>query len=452
MSSDPEDRDHNFNDFFTKFGYNIINLVTGIIMKEKDKTRLRELGVQLAEIASLPIQDKNKKLWIAMNDLRAARPLVNTRDYPYFILEYRDELHTTIEDPFLKDIEQTLLLRIYEWNHLRTDRVIEPFIDCPVVYSDSRFGTEGYRPGTDNVSREYLNTAKHYEQVIFPDDDIESKIKIPVVEYNKNATMERFGLLSGIFSGIIPVKLSGQSRFACTPMDDIITWTGIGNAFVYMAEEPDFMHKLVSRYMEAQISRIKQYESLGILSSNNSSKNIGNNCPGFTSQLPVPTESGIGAKINDIWGDNADQIMTSVSPEMTKEFCFDHEEEWAGMFKLYSYGCCEKLDNKLGILKKSFPNLRKVSSSPFNDLEKTAEQLGAEFVISFKPNSAYLAGEKTEMELLRKEIEHGCILAKKYNLNLVFNMKTMITLNEEPQRLWNWCTMAMDTVKKYFGD
>ena len=421
-------------------------------MKEKEKTRLRELGAQLAEISSKPIQEKNKKLWIAMNDLHAERPLVNTRDYPYFILAYNDELQTTIDDPFLKDIEQTLLLRIYEWNHMPTDRVVEPFIECPVVYSDSGFGIEGYRPGTDTVSREYLNTARHYEPVIFPGDDIEKKIKIPIIGYDKNATIERLDLLNNIFKGITQIKLSGWSRFACAPMDNIITWTGIDNAFIYMADEPDFMHKLVSRYMEAQISKIKQYEALGILTSNNSSKNIGNNCPGFTSQLPAPTESGIGAKINDIWGDSADQIMTSVSPEMTKEFCFDHEKEWARQFRLYSYGCCERLDNKIGLLKESFPNLRKVSSSPFNDLEKTAEQLGSKYVISFKPNSAYLAGEKPETELLRKELERGCTLAKKYNLNLVFNMKTMITLNEEPQRLWNWCSMAMDTVKKYFGD
>ena len=251
-------------------------------------------------------------------------------------------------------------------------------------------------------------------------------------EYDEKTTMERYNLLTEIFHGIIPVKLFGSCRFKCTPMDQVISLTGIDAAMIYLAEEPNFIHELLDRYIETEISRIKQYEKLGIISSNNSFKAVGSNCPGYTSELPPSPESGIGAKIGDIWGENADQIMTAVSPAMTKEFCFDHEKVWAEQFKLHSYGCCERLDNKLDLLKAAFPNLRKVSSSPYSDLEKAAEQLGNKYVISFKPNSTYLAAEKPEMGLLRQELIHGCRLAEKYNLNLVFNMKTMISLNNEP--------------------
>jgi hypothetical protein len=263
--------------------------------------------------------------------------------------------------------------------------------------------------------------------------------------------MKRLDLLNEIFSGIMPVKLFGCSHFRCTPMDDIITWVGIDNAMSDMALEPDFIHALLDRYMEAQMARIKQYEKLGILSSNNNYKNIGNNCPGYTSLLPQPTESGIGAKIGDIWGENADQIMTAVSPEMTNEYSFEHEKIWAKQFKLHSYGCCERLDNKLDFLTKAFPNLRKVSSSPFSDLDKAAQELGNRYVISFKPNSVYLAGDKPQFELLREELIHACELAEKHKLNLVINMKTIVTLNNEPQRLWKWCDMAMEMIHAHFG-
>ena len=105
--------------------------------------RLRELAKKVAEIAADPVQERNRKMWTAMNDLKAVRPLVHVRDYYYYLLEYKDEMRTIIEDPFLKGIEQILLLRIYEWNHLRVDRVIEPFIECPVVFTDSEFGLGG---------------------------------------------------------------------------------------------------------------------------------------------------------------------------------------------------------------------------------------------------------------------------------------------------------------------
>ena len=420
-------------------------------LKSEDKQRLRELAKKTAEIAADPVQEKNRKNWIAMNDLKPVRPLVHVRDYPYFLLEYQDEMRATIEDPFLKDIEQTLLLRIYEWNHIRVDRVIEPFIECPVVFTDSEFGLSGFEFALGNVDKEFYDTAKHWEEQIKSPGDIE-KIKIPVVEYNEDTTREHLNLLQDIFAGIMPVRLFGRSHFRCTPMDDLITWTGIDKMMNFMVEEPEFVHALLDRYVDAQISRINQYEKLGILSSNNYFRDIGNNCPGYTSLLPVPTESGIGAKIGDIWGENADQIMTAVSPAMTKEFAFDHEKIWARQFRLHSYGCCERLDNKFGLLTEAFPTLRKVSSSPFSSLDKAAEFLGNRYVISFKPNSVFLTGDVPQFDLLEKEFIHACKLAEKHSLQLVFNMKTIVTLNNEPQRLWKWCDMAMELIQAHFGE
>ena len=418
-------------------------------MKAEDKERLRELAKKAAEIAADPVQEQKRKMWIAMNDLQPVRPLVYARDYYYYLLDYKDEMKATIEDPFLKEIEETLLLRIYEWNHLRVDRVTEPFIECPVVFTDSGFGLGGYQPVKRSVDREYFKKAIVWEKDIKTPDDVE-KIKDPIVEYDEKTTMERLNLLKEIFHDIIPVKLFGRSNFGCMPMDDIVAWMGIDEAMIAMADEPEFMHALLDRYMGAHISRIKQYEKLGILSSNNY-KDIGNNCPGYTSQLPLPTESGIGAKIADIWGDSQDQIMTSVSPAMTNEFSFEHEKVWARQFKMYSYGCCERLDNKLDLLTKAFPNLRQVSSSPYSNLDIAAEKLGSRYVINFKPNSNYLAGGRPRFDLLRDEIIHACKIAEKHNLNLVINMKTIVTLDNEPQRLWQWCDMAMELVSAHFG-
>jgi hypothetical protein len=421
-------------------------------MKTEDKARLRKLAKQVAEIAADPVNEQNKKLWVAVNGLKAPRPLVYVRDYPVFLLQYKDELQTTIEDEFLKGIELQMLIKIYEWNHLRVDRVVENLVECPAVFTDSGFGIEGYSNlASNNVEKEFYDTAKHFDPQIITPDDIE-KIKTPVVEYDEAATMDRLNMLKETIGDIIPVKLFGRCHFRCVPMDDIITWMGIDQVMNNLALEPEFMHSVIERYMEAQMSRIKQYESLGLISSNNNSKNIGNNCAGWTDELPPPTETGIGATIGDIWGENADQIMTAVSPAMTEDFSFEHEKAWARQFKLHSYGCCERLDHKLDLLTAAFPNLRKVTASPFNNLNRTVEQLGDRYVISFKPHSVYLAGDQPNFDILRGEIVHVCELAQKQRLNIVLNMKTLITLNNEPQRLWRWCDMATEIVKDYFGD
>lgn len=418
-------------------------------MLKQEIARLQELAKQIREIAELPIQEKNRKLWTAVNDLQMIRPVIHVRDYPHYLIQYGDELTTTIEDEFLKKIELDLLVRIYEWKHLRCDRVVEPTVKCPAVYKDSGFGIEasgGDR--SDFIEGGEYNEARHFESQITCEADLK-KIKTPVVEYCEESTLRRHGLLREIFGDILQVKLFGRNNFRCAPMDDILTWMGISEGMFKLALEPELVHQAMELYINASIDRIRQYEHLGLLSSNNGFENIGNNCIGYTSDLPPATESGIGAKIADIWGHSADQIMTCVSPDMTNEFSFDHEKRWAGLFRLYSYGCCERLDNKLDFLTESFPNLRKVSCSPFSDLESMMEQLGDRYVISFKPNSTYLAHESAGFDYLRKEMATALDLSRKYKVNLVVNMKTLLSLNGDPTRLWKWCDMASDMISNY---
>ena len=421
------------------------------MINSEDRARLRELGTKIAETAFLPEQERNRALWRSINDLKPTRPLIHVRDCPLYMLEFEDELTPVIQDAFLRSIEQSLLLQIYEWNHLRCDRVIEPHIECPVVFSDTGFGIDGDKQAVIAAHKDQFRSSIHYEQRIFSVDDVE-KIKTPTVTYDEEATMQRLELLTEIFDGILPVKLFGRSQFNCTPLDDIMTWTGIDQGMLFLGLEPEIMHRAAQRYIEAQIARIKQYEALGILSSNNAFKNVGNNCIGYTSLLPEPPQSGVGAKIHDIWGESCDQIMTCVSPEMSEEFSFAYEAKWAEQFPLYSYGCCEKLDNKLSPLMRYFPNLRKLSCSPYSNFESIVEQTENKSVVSFKPNSNYLAlGSKPDMDYLEKEIKEACRLAEKYGANIVINMKTLITLQSEPWRLWKWCDMAKEVVEAHFG-
>ncbi len=419
-------------------------------MPNKDIYRIRELARQVREIAELPVQQTNIKLWQSVNDLNMIRPVIYVRDYPLYLIRYEDELTTTLEDPELKKLELDLLLRIYEWKHLRCDRVIEPTIKCHAVVEDSLYGIEATTSvaETSFVQGEEYNKAKHFEPQIRTEDDL-SLIKTPVVSYDEDATMKKFHEMQEIFDGILEVKLFGKAYFHCVLWDDLLTWMGLNEGLYNFALEPDLMHKAAQIYIDACITRVKQYESLGILSSNNGAENIGHNGLGFTTKLPPPPPSGIGAKLSDIWGQNSDQILTSVSPAMSEEFAFAYEKKWANLFGLHSYGCCERLDHKINELKVSFGNLRKISVSPYSRLEEAMEKIGSDYVAAFKPNSNYLVGDTWEKETLRKELINVCGLARKYNSNVEIDMKTLISLNGEPQRLWEWCDMAADIVSNY---
>ncbi len=47
-----------------------------IVMRKRDKQTLRELGREVARIASLPIQEKRKSMWARLNGLDAVKPMV----------------------------------------------------------------------------------------------------------------------------------------------------------------------------------------------------------------------------------------------------------------------------------------------------------------------------------------------------------------------------------------
>ncbi len=417
-------------------------------IRNEDALRLRELGRRLAEIAADPRQEKHRRIWTALNDGRMTTPAVLVRDYPVYLLERGDELQATSRDPFLATVEADLLLKLYEWQHLRCHRVIEPYLNCQAAITDTGFGIQVSSPGADLINKvgsKEIATARHFDRILASEEDL-AMIKEPVITHDEAETGRRLELMHDIFDGIIDVKLHGADYFQYVPWDDLLSWMGIEEGMFDFALNPDFMHKAVEHFTDMWISRVRQYEALGLVSSNNQSCFTGAGGYGYTTLLPKPPASGMGVKLKDVWGFVADQILTSVSPTMSEEFAFRHEKRYADLFGLVYYGCCERLDHKLDELK-TFPNLRKVSMSPYANIEGGMERMGGgDWIVSFKPNSNYLTVNPPEFRLLRQELENVCKLAKKHNCNVEILMKTLITLCGEPQRLWQWCDMAMEVV------
>lgn len=418
---------------------------------QQDVERLRDLGRKVREIAELPIQQERIALWRNVNDLHMTKPVLYHRDTPPAVLNYNDELTTQIEDPFLASVEADLLMRLYNWKHMPLDYVVVDYVKCQCAITDNGWG-DLVQYDSDLTKDRQGQATIHFQSVINTMEDVE-KIKAPVIEHDEDETRERWRVLNEIFDGILKVRLFGVCYINVAPWDDILEWMGMGDAMMRFYEDPDLMHACAKRYIDCCIARFKKYEEMGLLSSNNEYENIMNNHPGYTSELPPPTESGIGCRLKDMWGGCSDQIMTSVSPATSREFAFAYERAYADIFGKFGYGCCERLDHKMADLIEAFPNLRMVSVSPYSKLEPALEALGSKYTVSFKPNSNYLFQPDFEeaKELLTKELETALQLCQKYNSNMVINMKTIITLRGEPQRLWWWSEMARKMVDKYYN-
>ncbi len=414
-----------------------------------ERERVRSLARQVREIAEHSQQKTNIKLWTAVNDKKMIQPVVLVRDCPRFLLEEgTDELTLTVSDPLLRTVERDLLDRIYEWNHMRCHRVIEPVYYVDAVVHSTGFGFELPTENPGPVEDQRYTESKDYQTRITSFDDIE-KIQTPVITYDEAKTLDNVAKVRDAIGDILEVKIAGMQGFDFALYDVLLSWTGIEEGMYNLALEPDFMHAAAARLVEAYVSMARQYEALGLISSNNRNLLIGNGGYGYTSHLPPPTVSGIGAKLSEIWGSAQDQIFTSVSPAMSQEFAFEEALPWTGLFDRVYYGCCERLDHKITELSETIPNLQKISVSPYSNLEAAMERIGDRFVVSFKPNSNYLAVDPWNKDLLKSELIEVCRLARKYNCHVEILMKTIINLAGNPRSLWEWSEMAVDIVENY---
>ena len=97
--------------------------------KEKEIKRLRMLAKRVLGIASLPIQKQRISLWKEHNNLSSSLPLVLI--FPEGAFSELIPEHVLIcENPIFKEVERTLLERIYYHEHIHD---VNPIIQDLIV-------------------------------------------------------------------------------------------------------------------------------------------------------------------------------------------------------------------------------------------------------------------------------------------------------------------------------
>jgi hypothetical protein len=402
----------------------------------REKDVLRKLAEKKAEIAALPVHAQKREMWTRMNRLEVTKPMLWMNERPWHELGIYQQCEC--ENEFACFIEQKLRKEIYQWEHMPLDNVVENRIECPMAVSDTGFGIE-------EVSEErHLNDGTIYSHGFIPQirkpQDIE-KIKDPVVTHDFEQTEARFGALNDAVGDIIPVKKRGVPHLWFAPWDELIRWWGVQEAMIDLVLRPQMVHDIMDRLVEAYLRRLDQYVELNVLSMNNDNHRVGSGAYGYSDELPANDFDGEHIRPIDLWGNGAAQIFSDVSPEMHAEFALQYENRWMAWFGLNYYGCCEPLHHKLDLLK-DVPNLRKISISPWADLDKAVEQMRGKYVISYKPNPAIFAERDWDLAKAKADLQGA--LKKMEGCSVEIVAKDLSTIQNEPQRLWEWSRMASE--------
>ena len=412
------------------------------IRMNKEIMLVRELAKQVAEMAAMPEQKEKIRLWKKLNNLEAERPMFMIDQVCWGEMNYEDELTLRCEDPVLRGIEWQLRETIYRQKHMADDRPVRPYITLGKAFSVTGVNMpaiveDGGRPGA--------STHVYVDQL--PDDEaLETKLVMPVVTYDAEATRKTKELHENILDGILGVKMNGYDGYFHY-WDRISWWRGVEAIMYDMADNPDFIHRLLKKVIAMHMHMLDQFEELGLMTPGMDTVH----CTGAYNDVMEGYGDDPFAEANchtakNSWTYSAPQLFSMVSPEMHDEFDVQYIIPWYERFGLGYYGCCEPNDIKVDVLRK-IPNLRKISMSPWVNEDLGAEKIGKDYVYSRKPNPANVAWDIFPEDVVRNEFQKTIDATSKHGCGVEFILKDLTTVRNDPSRLWKWAEIAREFCK-----
>jgi hypothetical protein len=418
---------------------------TEIALQPHERDVLRRLAAELAGAAASGLHREKAGLWRALNDLESQRAMVWITEIPWHEMNVGDELTLLTTHPWARDRETLLRRALYQWRHMPADMVLDDFLECPLAIHSTDFGiVEDVDIARTDEASDIVS--RHFKVQIREPEDLE-KIRMPVVTHDRTTTEVVHDTMESLFADIMPVQLVGQTHIWCAPWDYLVRWWGVEEAMVDMIQRPQMVNAAVDRMVDAWMVELDQFVAQNLLSLDDRNLRIGSGGYGYTRDLPDPGSRLSRVLPADMWGCSNAQIFAAVSPEMHWEFALRHDLRWLERWGRTYYGCCEPLDRKIDLLRR-IPNLRKISMSSWSDFESLIRQVGADYVISYKPSPAIFAEEVWRPEKARAALVRVLELTQR-RCHLEIIMADVSTVRRDPRRLWDWARLASETAARY---
>ena len=403
-------------------------------MSAGDREILRRFAGRVAELAARPIEAEKRDLWYRHNALEPTRPVIfcdpegGWREIiPADAFECEAEL--------ARHWELILRREVFWGESMGDDRVAEPHFDVYHQARDSGFGVDEIRvPSPDALG------AYRIEAALASYADL-GKLRQPQVTVDHDATERRLALAHEVFDGLLTVRLQGSWWWSLGMTHDAIRMRGIEQYMLDMYDDPQGLHRLMAFLRDCNLAKIDSLEQQNLLSLNNADAYVGSGGFGYTHELPQSDFDGTHVRAMDMWGFCESQETVSVSPALFEEFVFQYQLPIMARFGLNCYGCCEPLDKRWHVIRRS-PRLRRVSVSAWASLADMAEHLGAGYIYSMKPNPADLAVPQLDEERIRAQLRRAFEVTRGCRVEAI--MKDCHTIGGNPQNAVSWCRIARE--------
>ena len=393
---------------------------------------LRELAHRVAELASRDIEREKRELWYAHNSLHNVRPMIfcDPENGWHEIIRQEDFRCRT---PLGRHWEWVLRREIVWGDFIRDDRVVTGVFDVGYEATETGWGVDERRIGGEGGG------AYTWDPPIKDLSDL-SALRYPEISVDFAATERLLDCAREVFSDILQVRLHHYWVWSVGLTLTLVKLRGLEQMMVDMIENPEGLHRLMAFLRDGTVARLEYLEREGLLCLNNGGEYVGSGGFGWTRELPQPDFTGT-VRLKDLWGMAESQETVSVSPAMFGEFVFPYQLPILERFGLNCYGCCEPVDSRWHIIRQ-VPNLRRVSVSPWCNVGAMAEHLQDRYILSLKPNPAYLGSRVFEEDAARNELREKLSRARGCRVEII--MKDCHTIGGDPQRVRRWVEIARE--------
>lgn len=404
-----------------------------------DRRILRDLARQVADLAARPCEAEKRDLWYCHNALEPTRPLVFCDpENGWNEILTSDVLQC--EGELARGWEWRLRREIFWGSRMRDDKVIEARFTVGHVYTETDWGLRETRIGGEGGG------AYRWEAPLKSIADM-NKLRFPQIEVDYEATDELLRLAQETLGDILEVRLHTSWWWSLGMTTVLVLLRGLEQVMWDMVDNPAFVHQLMAFLRDGYAARLEFLERNRLLFLNCGGSYVGSGGFGWTHELPQPDFSG-HVRTLDMWGFAESQETVGISPSMFEEFIFPYQLALLERFGLNCYGCCEPLDSRWEIVRR-FPRLRRVSMSPWVNVDAMAERLGNRYIFSWKPHPGVLAADTFDEDAVRSTLRRGLQALKKNDCRVEIIMKDCHTIRNDPGRVVRWVQIAKEEAEAW---
>ncbi|MDZ4200377.1 MAG: hypothetical protein U1E27_13960 [Kiritimatiellia bacterium] len=397
-----------------------------------DTNILRDLARQYMEVCAKPEQEKRRALWRRHNSLKPTRPLIYVRAFAW--KEMPQSIGLCEKDPF-RSYEDFFRRHLF-WDSLDDDSIFEPWITVQAVRKCAGWGIEGSRRFSDEEAGSYKEDypIREYSDL--------AKLRRPRHEIDEEKTAEQVEQIRDAIGDLLPVNVDRGPAYRMWTggiSTDLGHLRGIEHIMLDMMDQPGELHRLVAFMRDGILKTHEEAEAAGDwgLCAHQ------NQAMPYAEELEDPAANRNGVKRRQLWGYMAAQEFTAVSPEMQDEFLLQYQLPILKAFGLVAYGCCEDLTRKIDLLRQ-IPNLRRIAVSPFARVARCAEQIGQDYVLSYRPSPADMVSYGWDPDRIRSILKRDLETCR--NSHVDITLKDVETVERDPRRVKNWVALAREVI------